>query len=159
MKMSEVLMPELAARVIDKVAQTADKWYIKLIRMILFGVRSQFFDMRYKTATISELHRMLDDYWKWLEEHEKQYLNEFFDCDDFALTFKAFTTMKYNTNAIGMAIGIVRDKQGNLLGGHAWNIAILPTKTIVFIEPQTKEVFMGNETQDGWKYELICVIW
>jgi|GEM_PF-5363682 len=159
MSVNEILMPELAGRVMDKVSQTSDKWYYKLIRLVLFGIRSQFFDVRYKTITIYELEQALNEFWEWLEEHEKDYQNEFFDCDDFALAFKVFMSMRYNTNAVGVAIGIVKDENGNILGGHAWNIAVLTNKTIVFIEPQTKEVFIENRTRDGWKYELISVLW
>jgi len=152
-------MPELAGRVLDKVAQTCGKWYYKLARLVLFGIRSQFFDMKYKTITITELKQALDEFWEWLEEHDKSYLKEYFDCDDFALAFKVFMTMKYNTNAVGVAIGIVKDENGNILGGHAWNIAVLSNKSIVFIEPQTKEIFIENQTSDGWIYELMSVLW
>lgn len=133
-----------------------------ILNKMLFGVKSIFFDIMYKTLNDTDIIKLLDDYRRVIEENKLSYEFEYFDCDDFALLFKAFASMKYRTNGVGLAIGLVKLPDGSI-GGHAWNIAVRSDLTIVHIEPQTCEVLKRVNgrviSEDGFEYMLQYVIY
>jgi len=150
---------ELMNRVAQLVIKTNEKWYWKLLRYIMFFFRSWFFDLKYKTISLSELEQILREYDQYLKRYKLEYEIDYFDCDDYAVTFKAFATRRTKANSVGIAIGIVSKPDEGILGGHAWNIVILDNGNIVFVEPQTREWFEPNVSSDGFIYELQAVIW
>jgi len=156
--MSEYLLPELIYKCAVLCCSTASNKIRGAIRALLFTMRSWFFDVRYKSISYSDLRKTLDEYAKWLDENQIEYISEYFDCDDYALTFKSFVTAKMKVNAVGIALGMLK-KDNVVLGGHAWNICLLDTGELVFVEPQTREIMIGNESPDGFVYELQAVIW
>lgn len=153
-----MLSAQLAAKCLKRIVSEAPSPIHKLIRTILFGIRSWFFDINYKELTKEQLFNLLKDFKKYLEQYGLHYENEYFDCDDFAVALKNFAVVNYKTNGVGIALGILK-KDGEVLGGHAWNIAILDNGDIVYIEPQTCEHFYSNKSPDGFEYELLVVVW
>jgi len=148
----------LAKRLMERVVKESPSPLHKLIRVILFAARSWFFDINYRELAKEQLWRMLEDFRRYLEQYGLHYENEYFDCDDFAVAFKNFAVVHYKTNGVGIALGILR-KDGKVLGGHAWNVAVLDNGDIVYIEPQTCEYFYSNKSSDGFEYELLAVVW
>jgi len=129
----------------------------KLVSALLFNLRSWLFDLFYKSFNRETLNIAVQYFKDYIESHNLHYEFDYFDCDDFALLFKALTSAKMNTNAVGIALGLVyKDKQ--LLGGHAWNIVLLDNE-LYYFEPQTLELFNGDTSTDGFNYELQAVIW
>jgi len=149
---------ELFYKCARKVIATTPSPLHKLIRALLFGVRSWFFDVWYEPTTLEELRQALEGFKSLLEEHGIEYLPDSFDCDDFAMSFKVYFALERKKNSVGLALGVIK-QNGKVLGGHAWNIAILEDGNLVFIEPQTFETFTGNISPDGFEYELMAVIW
>jgi len=129
----------------------------KIIASLLFNFRSWLFDLFYKTFNRETLNIAVQYFKDYIESHNLHYEFDYFDCDDFALLFKALTTARFNTNAVGIALGLVY-KDNELLGGHAWNIVLLNNE-LYYFEPQTLELFDGDTSSDGFKYELQAVIW
>ena len=129
----------------------------KLIATLMFNFRSWLFDLFYKSFDYEELGKAIQIFRDYIESHNLHYEFDYFDCDDFALLFKALTSAKLNSNAVGIALGLVC-KDNELLGGHAWNIVLLNNE-LWYFEPQTLELFFGNLSSDGFKYELLAVLW
>jgi len=165
-----VLSVQLAAKCLKRIVSEAPSPVHKLVRAILFGVRSWFFDVIYYPISEEELKQLLQEFRDWLREHGLHYENEVFDCEDFALAFKVFVTVRKKTNAVGLALGILKttkvydldsgeEYEERVLGGHGWNIVLLSNGELVYVEPQTCEYFRGCESPDGFIYELLAVVW
>jgi len=102
------------------------------------SVYAIMYDSQYWIPTSSALDTFIHVDWT----NRKKYIYDLFDCDDFARIFKAHVLEFLNVNAIGVAIGEVRDKRtGELVGYHAWNILVYYEHEseihIVHFEPQT----------------------
>jgi len=161
---------ELASKCIRRVVKEAPTLLHKLVRAVLFAARSWFFDLVYYPISEEKLKQLLQDFKKYLEEHSLHYENEVFDCEDFAIAFKHFAAVYYKTNAVGLALGLLKttkvydleaeeEHEEQVLGGHGWNIVLLTSGELVYVEPQTCEYFRGNESPDGFTYELLAVVW
>lgn len=87
-------------------------------------------DARYKiTDQNTFINTILADDWV----HTLQYIPEYFDCDDFALTFKVVTAKL----VFNITVALIYDWSA----GHAYNMAIFPTGNLMLIEPQTATIF------------------
>jgi len=126
-----------------------------LINKLLFFFRSWFFDVEYTPLSYNEIKEFLE-YWVEHELPLLTYVEEKFDCDDFAGYFKYLVVKALKKNGVFRAIGKVYYK-GEFLGYHAWNGVILEDGTVAYIEPQTGDLFYGDTLYD-WKYELQAVL-
>jgi len=137
-----------------------------IFRRVIFLMRSWFFDIQYYSISLEELQEALQK-WKEYVLDNIQYLPEIFDCDDFAMYFKTWLQsyvmqeMDKPFNGVGVVLGAVL-KDGQLLGGHAWNIVLVDVggvTTIVFVEPQLGELLSTTmRSSDGYEYVLQAVI-
>ena len=148
---------ELRYRLSKKITSQYTNPLKKILYVLLFNFRSWFFDIFYKSFSQETFNALVQRYRDFIENYDLQYEFEYFDCDDFALLFKALSSAWFNNNGVGLAIGLVY-KDGKLLGGHAWNLVLINDKIYNF-EPQIYELFDGDTTSDGFKYELLAVIW
>lgn len=76
------------------------------------------------------------------------YIEDTFDCDDYAWVVKARVAEKYQINSIGLVLG------NTPAGYHAWNCFYLDGD-ILYLEPQTGEIW---EPSNG-DYKADWVIW
>jgi len=131
----------------------------KAVNTLLFNFRSWFFDLNYESFTRQSFDVAVKYFADFVESHNLHYEFEFFDCDDFALLFKALTSAKLNINAVGLALGELYEDE-TLLGGHAWNVVLIDDE-LYYFEPQTYELFDVEHatTTDGFRYVLQGVIW
>lgn len=147
-----------------------------IIPKILFGLRSWFFDVRYKPIPRDTFAYYLD-IWKRKILPNLHYRYDYWDCDDFAEFFASWMKLMTGTNGVGMSIGVVKTPQG--VYRHAWNGALVMKDNIelVFVEPQTGDIVFMNTPlvpsagvktlgrtiiangKDEWKYKLRAVIW
>jgi len=125
------------------------------INKLLFFLRSWFFDVEYEPFDENELKEYLKE---WVEKElpKLAYAKEKFDCDDFAGYFKYWLIKKSGKNGVGRAIGKVYC-DGEFVGYHAWNLVVLTSGAIAYIESQTGDMFYG-ETLYNWRYELQAVL-
>jgi len=125
------------------------------INKLLFFLRSWFFDVEYEPFDENELKGYLNE---WIEKElpKLAYTKERFDCDDFAGYFKYWLIKRSGKNGVGRAIGKVYC-DGEFIGYHAWNLVILTSGVVVYVEPQTGDMFYG-ETLYNWRYELQSVL-
>ena len=100
-----------------------------------------FADHDYYYVTIEEMKDIILHDWV----DKKKYLSEKFDCDDFALVFKAHLAERFNINAVGLARSVkINDlKTGKPKGFHRANIFFADDNGVIklyFLEPQTDKV-------------------
>ena len=150
---------ELRAMLSKLIWRQRENVWRKVLDVILFNFRSWFFDLIYKEFTRQSFNLAVSTFMDFIQSHNLHYTSEFFDCDDFALLFKALTSAKLNSNAVGMALGLLC-KDGAILGGHAWNVVLIDGE-LYFFEPQLCELFDVDvaKTSDGFEYILQGVIW
>jgi len=68
-----------------------------------------------------------------------KWIADYHDCDNFATEFSAYIDIFFQLNSVGIAIGEVLDKQGKVIGYHAWNCVILQENDkpeLYYYEPQ-----------------------
>jgi len=75
-------------------------------------------------------------------EKVREYAREVFDCDDFALWFKVFMSLKYGLNSIGYVQG------QTYLGYHAFNVAVC-----------LRQDAEGKRWGEVWLYEPQAYAW
>jgi len=165
-----VLQPQLITMILqlfkDQYGGSLLNKILWIFRRILFFARSWFFDLQYYSIKLEDLQEALE---KWREYvlDNLEYMPEIFDCDDFALWFKTWLQSYMHEekhkpfNGVGIALGNVF-KDGELLGGHAWNIVLVDvggTTCIMFVEPQLGELLSSTmRSSDGYEYVLQAVI-
>jgi hypothetical protein len=64
--------------------------------------------------------------WDWVDS--KKYTAEIFDCENFAITFKAHVDWYFGLNQVGIVI----DYQA----GHGYNLVVFPDGKVMLLEPQ-----------------------
>lgn len=86
-------------------------------------------DARYFLCSQSDFLNIVA--WDWVDSIK--YVPERFDCDKFAVAFKAHVNMYFHINNVGLVI--------DYRGGHAYNLVIFPDGKIMLVEPQNDNVF------------------
>jgi len=137
--------------------------WLAWFKRIFFIMRSWILDATYYTISIDELLSALE-VWRTEVLSNLHYVQEVFDCDDFADYFKVWIQKYFSqkgklVNCVGRAYGYLYHGD-ELLGGHAWNIVLVNNGSsidAVFVEPQIGEI-IGSESPDGYKYKLMAVI-
>jgi len=125
---------------------------------LVFVIKSWFRDIEYVPVS-EERFRELIEWWVRDVLPLLHYTPETFDCDDYSAYFKAWFNFESRTNACAEAIGEARLPDGSRVG-HEWVGVLVRTSKgvkVVFVEPQTGEVF-EERTTDGWDYYLRAVI-
>ena len=78
----------------------------------------------------------------------KKWHRDVFDCDDFAIVFKAHVSEFYEINSVGIALGRIYDaKTDEYIGYHAYNIIVAKNGGIELYvyEPQTDELVKAEK--------------
>lgn len=132
------------------------KWYYKLA----LACRSQLYDEYYDPASREELRTFLS-YWSYDVLPQLVYTHETFDCDDFAFLFKALMVKYTRKNCCFFVVGRLY-KDGELLGGHAFNAVAIVDREVLFVEPQIGEVLTAVDKRlrstDGYEYEVLWIL-
>jgi len=78
----------------------------------------------------------------------KKWHRDVFDCDDFAIVFKAHVSEFYEINSVGVALGRIYDvKTNKYVGCHAYNLIVAKNGSIELYvyEPQTDELVKAEK--------------
>ena len=75
------------------------------------------------------------------------FVDELWDCDNFALEVKARVAIRYKINAMGIVIG------NSPQGYHAWN-AYVSGGLLLYLEPQTGEIWERDSS-----YQPDLILW
>jgi len=122
--------------------------------------RLMFADNDYYYLTIQEMKDIIEFDWT----DQKVYVKERYDCDDFALTFKAHLAERFNINSIAWARSIeLKDiETGEHIGWHRANVFLASDNDVMklyFLEPQTDKVVEVKDYNElinltGWLNKL-----
>lgn len=99
--------------------------------------------------------------WDWIDERE--YLNEIFDCDNFAHVFSGHMMEIYvlNTAGIGMHIHLVDPEDESHIGYHRANVIYTKEGDLYLYEPMTDEFTKMESTSPvigDWQYDFNSII-
>ena len=86
-------------------------------------------DNRYWTCSKAEFEQLVK--WDWLET--QKYVSDRFDCDDFAMQFKARIGFFFNLNNVGVVV--------DYSSSHAYNVVLFSDAPMRIFEPQSGEWF------------------
>ena len=70
--------------------------------------------------------------WDWVDS--KKYLVEVFDCENFAIAFKAHVDWYFGLNQVGIVIDYEAE--------HGYNLVIFPDGKVMLFEPQNDQLFV-----------------
>jgi len=70
--------------------------------------------------------------WDWVDS--KRYQSEIYDCENFAISFKAHVDWYFGLNQVGIII--------DYKAGHGYNLVIFPDRKIMLLEPQNDHLFV-----------------
>uniref|UniRef100_A0A6M3L3R3 Agglutinin C-terminal domain-containing protein n=1 Tax=viral metagenome TaxID=1070528 RepID=A0A6M3L3R3_9ZZZZ len=116
------------------------KWW-QLYLKTAWALKNPFvipIDLNYKRISLDDLSVLF-------QYEQLPYMADFYDCDDFALVFKA-SASKLEFNTVGLVIGLLDGKW------HVWNCAVCD-EGVFQIEPQQARVFKRDS-----KYKPVGVI-
>lgn len=81
--------------------------------------------------------------WDWIDE--KPYVAEVYDCENFAISFKAHVDFYFGLNQVGIVVDYV--------SGHAYNLIVFPGSVVMLFEPQEDSLIMLPK-RDKRRYAL-----
>lgn len=150
----------------DQYGDSLSSKFLWIFRRVLFFLRSWFMDLEYNTMSEELLAQLLNE-WKNNVLPNLHYSGECFDCDDYARYFQVWLKQKAEEaglacfNGVGLALGVLYTPDGEVAGGHAWNIVLAHDSQgqakLYYVEPQLGEIVDG-QASDGFQYELMAVI-
>jgi len=70
--------------------------------------------------------------WDWVDS--KKYTTDIFDCENFAITFKAHVDWYFGLNQVGIVI--------DYEAGHGYNLVVFPDGKVMLLEPQNDNLFV-----------------
>ena len=87
------------------------------------------------------------DYADRIDSDEIDYVNDRFDCDNFAGYFKNILALRYGVNSVGKVL--------NFRETHSYNIIVFSNGEVSLYEPQTNELF--NNFNHRINYGIIII--
>ena len=87
-------------------------------------VRRILLDNKYRLCVSEDMQRIIE--WDFVDQ--KEYLADFWDCDDFAFAFKARCAAVFGVNQVALIV--------DYSSLHAYNLIVLPDEKIWLMEPQ-----------------------
>lgn len=114
------------------------KWWQVWLKLLLKGCPFVFLlDRGYHLGTARELAACITAF----KGFGFKYIPETFDCDDFAMNFKALAS-RVDFQTVGVVCGWHK-------GLHCWNVALIDGG-LLWIEPQTGEIDLRNRGYWPW---------
>jgi hypothetical protein len=102
-------------------------------------------DNRYRTTTLDGFRTIA----QWDATNLRQYITDFWDCDDYAWRFKSNTTAVFLINSVGFVIDVSDPKCA-----HSYNILFTEDSGPLVYEPQTDDVMSIDEARQYCTYKM-----
>jgi len=102
-------------------------------------------DNRYRTTTLDGFRTIA----QWDATNLRQYITDYWDCDDYAWRFKSNTAAVFLINAVGFVIDVSDPKCA-----HSYNILFPQNGDPVVYEPQTDDIMSINEAREYCTYKM-----
>lgn len=92
------------------------------------GVSRWPLDSKFRMVNQDEMAKIIG--WSWVDQ--KQYVSDYFDCEDFAFCFKSEVSRMFMLNQVGLVI--------DWSGGHGYNLIVFPDGEVWFYEPMDDSI-------------------
>jgi hypothetical protein len=130
----------------DVVAYERDgDWILKQINKLPRPLTVWVLDNRYRTTTLDGFRAVA----QWDKTNLRQYIVDFWDCDDYAWRFKSNVTSTFLINAVGFVIDWSDPKCA-----HSYNILFPEGSDPVVYEPQNDNVMSIDEARRYCTYQM-----
>jgi len=153
------LLAELSDRVLQLSRAVAEKanipsvqefehdrdWLMRQINKLPPPLTIWLLDNRYRTTTLDGFRTIA----QWDATSLRQYIIDYWDCDDYAWRFKSNTTAVFLINAVGFVIDWSDPKCA-----HSYNILFPEDGDPVVYEPQTDSIMSINEARKYCTYQM-----
>lgn len=132
---------------IDLIAQKDNVWIQGIIDGLDLGIIRYQLDQTYYLTNQTNFLNIVA--WDWIDT--VKYQKELYDCENFAISFKAQVDKVFLLNQVG----IVLDYES----GHAYNLVIFPDGKVMVLEPQSDNlVCWTKRVQDFYSLKDAIVI-
>lgn len=106
------------------------------------GIKAVCFDKNYRTTDIKTLEKMLTS----TLDYKIKYVNDLFDCDNFAKYVSSTMALEFGINTVGEAVGMIfifKDGVFSGMGLHAFNAVVTADRCVLY-EPQLNKFIEGH---------------
>lgn len=126
----ELLVPRPPPPVIDYVSQTDTVWVQQQLDAMKLGIIRLPLDGTYYLANQKNFLNIVA--WDWTDT--LPYIRERFDCENFALLFKAHVDLHFHLNQVAVII--------DYKSGHGYNLVVYPDGNKHVLEPQSDALYV-----------------
>ena len=129
----ELLVPRPAPPKIDYVVEKDTVWIQQAIDSMKLGIIRIPLDGKYYLTNQSNFLNIVA--WDWTDKID--YLKERFDCENFAILFKAMVDLYFHLNQVAIVI--------DYKSGHGYNLVFYPDGTKQVLEPQSDGLYIWTK--------------
>ena len=129
----ELLVPRPPPPKIDYIVERDSAWVQQQIDAMGLGVVRVPLDGRYRLTDQANTLSIIA--WDWCNTLD--YIKDLFDCENFAILFKAFTDLYFQVNHVGIVL--------DYGSGHAYNLIVYPDGNKSVLEPQHDTVYVWTQ--------------
>lgn len=126
----ELLVPRPTPPRIDLIAQKDTGWIQQVLDGMELGIIRLPLDGTYYLTNQANFLNIV--VWDWTDRVD--YLKERFDCENFAILFKAIVDLYFNLNQVAIII--------DYKSGHGYNLVIYPDGNASVLEPQNDGLYV-----------------
>jgi len=120
-------------------------WLVRKINMLPHPVEVWVLDNRYRTTTLDGFVSIM----RWDSTNLRPYIEEFWDCDDYAWRFKSNVSATFLVNAVGFVVDWSDERCA-----HSYNILFPEDGGPVVYEPQSDAVMSVDEARRYCQYKM-----
>lgn len=129
----ELLADRPAPPTLTYTAERNNAWMQQTIESMGLNMKRLVLDSLYYMTNQSNMLNII----AWDYTDTLQYVKERFDCENFAVLFKAISDLHFRVNQVG----IVLDYES----GHGYNLIVYPDGNIQVLEPQHDNVYLWTK--------------
>ena len=129
----ELLVPRPAPPMIDLIAQKDSTFIQQVLDSMKLGIIRLPLDGTYYMTNQSNFLNIIA--WDWTDRID--YLKEKFDCENFAILFKAIVDLYFHLNQVGIVI--------DYKSGHGYNLVVYPDGNVMVLEPQSDGLYLWTK--------------
>ena len=126
----ELLVPRPTPPKIDYVVEKDTAWVQQVIDSMGLEIIRLPLDAAYYLTNESNFLNIVA--WDWTDRID--YLKERFDCENFAILFKAIVDLYFHLNQVAVVI--------DYKSGHGYNLVIFPNGKVMVMEPQSDGLYV-----------------
>ena len=129
----ELLVPRPPPPVLDYIATSDTVWLQQQLDAMQLGIIRLPLDGTYYLTTQKNFLNIVA--WDWTDT--LPYIRERFDCENFALLFKAHVDLYFHLNQVAVII--------DYKSGHGYNLVIYPDGNMQVLEPQSDALYVWTK--------------